>query len=70
MKCVTKEIKISNHHHSEKIFFTAIAATSDYVCVSGYMAGNQHNALQLIKADLSKETHGPKTSKADSRIFS
>lgn len=50
------------------IFFTAIGATEDFVCVAGYMKDNKHNAIQLLTADLSKEIDGPIVAPASCRL--
>lgn len=39
------EFTVQHNLQESHIFFTAVAATEDYVCVSGYMTTNQHNVL-------------------------
>ena len=60
------DFKIDHTYHDETIFFTSFAATGNYVCVAGYMPGNQHNCMQLVKADLSALCDGPKMANAHS----
>lgn len=63
------EITLKGEHQNSHIFFTTLAATKDYVCVAGYMKANKHNAIQLMTADLSKETDGPVTALAECKIL-
>lgn len=58
----------NNEASGSKIFFTALAATRSYVCIAGYMKDNKHNSIQLLTADLTKETDGPITAPANSRL--
>ena len=62
-------IVVKQDSQGSQIFFTALAATVDYVCIAGYMKDNKHNALQLLSSDLSKETDGPITAPAACTLF-
>lgn len=61
----SSEIKVEDSKDGERIHFTALAATKDYVCISGYLPDIQHNAIQLLKADLSEEIEGPLVTPSD-----
>ena len=53
------DINIAHELKGDKIYFTTIAATGDFVCVAGYMPDNQHNSIQLVRANLASTLDGP-----------
>lgn len=65
----THSIVLKQNSQGSPIFFTALGATEDYVCVAGYMKDNKHNAIQLVAGDLSNETDGPVTAPAECTVL-